>query len=217
MFGQPSLTTFFALRDQLLLFICFQMFGFLSLVQSHKIWRLGVSVHAVNLISSLSVHTTPGRDSQSSECRIKVKDLQEITNILVRKCKDLFCGLCMSTSFSHNLFSKRQNKSEIPLHSKIEYCICGECGSQHVMQSTSCDVAQKASDVTHKSCDVAIREPGLISLSPSREILMKAEQTQKIAAPHSANLYVANTLTDRQTERQVTPRGLYDSQDTDRL
>lgn len=63
MFGQPSLTTFFALCDQLLLFICFQMFGFLSLVQSHKIWRLGVSVHAVNLISSLSVHTTLGRDS----------------------------------------------------------------------------------------------------------------------------------------------------------
>lgn len=75
MFGQPGLTTFFALRDQLL-FICFQMSGFLSLVQEAKCARgiaKYVSVHAVNLISSLSVHTALCRDSRSSECRIKVK------------------------------------------------------------------------------------------------------------------------------------------------
>lgn len=74
MFGQPGLTTFFALRDQLL-FICFQM-SVLSLVQEAKCARgiaKYVSVHAVNLISSLSVHTALCRDSRSSECRIKVK------------------------------------------------------------------------------------------------------------------------------------------------
>lgn len=56
------------------------------------------------------------------------------------------------------------------------------------------------SDVTHKSCDVAIREPGLISLSPSREVLMKAEQTPEIAAPHSARrLWPTRRQTDSQT------------------
>lgn len=70
------------------------------------------------------------------------------------------------------------------------------------MWSAHCDVARKkVSDVTHKSCDVAIREPGLISLSPSREVLMKAEQTPEIAAPHSARrLWPTRRQTDRQTD-----------------
>lgn len=57
------------------------------------------------------------------------------------------------------------------------------------MWSTNCDVAHKKylMQLTKKEKVVMSQseEPGLISLSPSRGILINAAQTQKIAATHS--------------------------------